>query len=621
MPNFDEPQELKLTEIFTKDNYIIPIYQRSYAWEKDQIEQLINDIYDSKSEEKYYLGSLIVDKQDSELFSVIDGQQRLTTLFLLLTYLMPTVVSKSLCFESREKSNRTIEVYRYQRSLDNDKSLYSTEIIQGRQIIEKIFKEKIKKIDKYKENFIKKLANIVIIRTPVPPKIDLNHYFEIMNTRGEQLEIHEIAKGRLLGVIKDDVIRKKAGIVWDACAQMDKYVQMNFDVDSRKNIFSDDWNKFLPQNAEELFAKLQLKNNESNNNDSQTTSERDNYNKFSLLDILKSPNQTRYAESENKDDSNEEQESFESIVSFPNFLLILNEAKVGETENDDSLDDKKFIKSLEKYWNDSNGDEANDKACDFIFTMLKMRYLFDSYIVKREYAKDYKVDGKWALKKLERYEYKPKNSKANYPNTYKDNIEQNLRHLQAGLRITYTSPKTMHWISLALRALFNNEKCDLLLILEKYSCNKVKNADYKNAQGFGIDRIVFTYLDYILVRDQNKNDSFKDFHFQFRNSIEHFYPQHPDKSQSFNEWDDEYLNNFGNLALVTVKANSKFSNSIPKSKVADNPNTIKQSPKLILMEKVLKENNNNWTENLALQHGNDMKRLLEKEIESKLPNN
>ncbi len=33
-----------------------------------------------------------------------------------------------------------------------------------------------------------------LIRVQVPAKIDLNHYFEIMNTRGEQLELHEIAK-------------------------------------------------------------------------------------------------------------------------------------------------------------------------------------------------------------------------------------------------------------------------------------------------------------------------------------------------------------------------------------------------------------------------------------------
>lgn len=57
-----------------------------------------------------------------------------------------------------------------------------------------------------KEEFISafksKLASITIIRTQVPKDVDLNHYFEIMNTRGEQLELHEIVKAKIIGAIK-----------------------------------------------------------------------------------------------------------------------------------------------------------------------------------------------------------------------------------------------------------------------------------------------------------------------------------------------------------------------------------------------------------------------------------
>lgn len=567
---------------------------------------MITDIYDSKDNEKYYLGSLIVDKQDTHLFSVIDGQQRLTTLFLLLSYVTPEYISTNLRFEARDKSNKTLDDYRYGK-IDEDKNSYSTEIVYGRTIIEKFFSVKDKLDPNYCKTFIKKLSNVVIIRTQVPEKIDLNHYFEIMNTRGEQLEIHEIAKGRLLSVIQGKENKEKAALIWDACSQMDKYVQMNFDTETRANIFSSDWNEFKPKNAKELFAEIKLDTQESEK-------------KFSLLSKLED---LEIVEKQDNVDE-EENERFESIISFPNFLLIVNEAltSISEStvESEDSLDDKKFISSLEKYWDNQNENEANKKASDFIFSMLKMRYLFDSYIVKREFAKDYKEEGKWALQKLERYEYlknkKYIQNKPNYTNTFKDDIEDNLRHLQSGFRITYTSPKTMHWISLAMNALFKDEKCDLLSVLEKYACNKVEEADYMNARGFGIDRIVFSYLDYILVRD-DKSGLFSNFHFQFRNSIEHFYPQHPDQNQSLKKWDDEYLNDFGNLALITVKANSKFSNSIPTAKVADNPNYILQSPKLMLMRELLRENKNIWTEEIAITHGNEMKELLRKEMNSK----
>ncbi|MGN0738781.1 MAG: DUF262 domain-containing protein [Treponema sp.] len=598
MSKFIDPEELKITEIFSENDYIIPIYQRSYAWEKDQIEQLMMDIYDSKDTEKYYLGSLIVDKEDNHLFSVIDGQQRLTTLFLLLTYLAPEFISTNLRFEARDKSNRTLDDYRYGR-ITEDKSSYSPEILHGRTIIEKFFSVKDELDAEYREVFKKKLANVVIIRTQVPEKIDLNHYFEIMNTRGEQLEIHEIAKERLLSVIKDKEKKEKAAIIWDACSQMDKYIQMNFDTENRSNIFNTEWNEFLPKNPDELFSLIKLSSQQSEK-------------KFSLLSKL----QDLEPADEEEDVEEEENERFESIISFPNFLLIVNEA-LGTSEDDDSLDDKKFISSLKKHWDNVNKDEADKTACHFIFSMLKMRYLFDSYIVKREYAKDYKEEGKWSLQKLQRYEYLKNNkNKPNYLNTFEDSLEENLRHLQAGLRITYTSPKTMHWISHALNKLSKNEQCNLLSVLEKYACDKVEDADYMNAKGFGIERIVFTYLDYILVKD-DKSGLFSDFYFQFRNSIEHFYPQNPDQTQSMKEWDRRYLDDFGNLALITVNANSKFSNSIPTAKVADNPNTIRQSPKLIIMSKLLRENKNLWPQDLAIKHGEEMRKLLTDEIQKK----
>lgn len=526
----------------------------------------------------------------------------MTTLFLLLSYLAPEYISTNLRFEARDKSNKTLDDFRYGRAGD-DKASYSPEILNGRTVIEKFFSIKDKLDPTYREVFIKKLSNVVIIRTQVPERINLNHYFEIMNTRGEQLEIHEIAKGRLLSVIKGNENKEKAAIIWDACSQMDKYVQMGFDTVTRANIFSADWNKFLPESAEKLFSSLKLDTQESEK-------------KFSLFSKL-----TDLKIVENDDDGEgEENERFESIISFPNFLLIVNEALGTFSETEDSLDDKRFISSLKKYWDHPNEDEADKKARTFIFSMLKMRYLFDSYIVKREYAKDYKEEGKWSLQKLERYEYvrnkKYTQNKPNYLNTFEDSVEDNLRHLQSGLRITYTSPKTMHWISRAMNALFEDEECDLLAVLEKYACDKVEEADYMNASGFGIDRIVFSFLDYILVRDDTSG-LFSEFHFQFRNSIEHFYPQHPDHSQSWEKWDEEYLNDFGNLALITVKANSKFSNSIPTAKVADNPNTILQSPKLILMRELLRENKNVWTQKLAIEHGKEMRNLLNKEMRAK----
>ena len=96
-----------------------------------------------------------------------------------------------------------------------------------------------KNIDK--SRFVRKLERVFLIQVQVPQNIDLNHYFEIMNTRGEQLELHEIAKAKLLEVLENDHDRTVAALIWEKCSDMNSYVQMNFDVSVRRSIFTENW--------------------------------------------------------------------------------------------------------------------------------------------------------------------------------------------------------------------------------------------------------------------------------------------------------------------------------------------------------------------------------------------
>ena len=67
------------------DDYVVPLYQRNFAWQEPQIQQLIQDIYDHchDNDTHYYIGSLVVIQRADGIYEVIDGQQRLTTLHLL----------------------------------------------------------------------------------------------------------------------------------------------------------------------------------------------------------------------------------------------------------------------------------------------------------------------------------------------------------------------------------------------------------------------------------------------------------------------------------------------------------------------------------------------------------
>lgn len=603
--NVVQPEAFSVLEIFDGTEYRVPIYQRNYAWTKDEIEQLLNDIndIDDSFNGKYYLGSLIVNQLGANYFEVIDGQQRLTTLFLLLSFLnIPSVNKRSLTFEAREKSNKTL--YEIDAIKDTVKEVdkepwYSEEIIDGYAVIKRYFNQMKEKDSSFITRFRKRLSSIIVIRTQVPKDIDLNHYFEIMNTRGEQLELHEIVKAKILSAIesedeKEDTRDKTiAAIIWDACAQMDNYVQMNFSPDIRQKLFGENWDTFDRKNYGEIrncFENMQ-------HTDAKT---------FRLIDKLDNP----VIDKGKKDDKLEESERFESIVSFPNFILLVNEAlNIGETDSDAGLDDKRFVKLLEdKYKN-------REAALGFIYALLKYRYLFDKYVIKREFAKDYKTEGRWALQRLEMYHDIKKNSnKPIYKGTYsteetEDSTNKTLRLLEACLRITYTSPKTMHWISRVISAADKNTDGNYLrAVLEKYCCKKVIEAEYEKSRGFAIDRIVFTFLDYLICRD---DAGFDNFQFQFRTSIEHFYPQHP-LNDDF--WDDEHLNSFGNLALITVSANSKFSNMLPSSKVDNFPDIIEQSPKLVYMRRLMESNGKKWEKDLVDQHNHQMMGILQKEI-------
>ena len=81
-------------------------------------------------------------------------------------------------------------------------------------------------------------------------------------------------------------------------------------------------------------------------------------------------------------------------------------------------------------------------------------------------------------------------------------------------------------------------------------------------QGTNVDAFIFNFYDFILWKE---SDGKKDFHFTYRTSVEHFYPQHPTGGEPLDP-KGKYLNSFGNLCLITTSMNSKFTNKLPMSK-------------------------------------------------------
>lgn len=82
-----ENYKYSIVDAFTECFYIIPDYQREYVWTDKEIQQLLDDINDDINDTsmEYFIGTILVSPtEDKKHFEVIDGQQRLTTFFLIL---------------------------------------------------------------------------------------------------------------------------------------------------------------------------------------------------------------------------------------------------------------------------------------------------------------------------------------------------------------------------------------------------------------------------------------------------------------------------------------------------------------------------------------------------------
>jgi len=626
--------------IFDTDiEYTIPLYQRAYAWEDKQLIQLIEDINDVAEGARYYIGSLIVSKQTGK-YEVVDGQQRLTSLYLLLNCL-GIKTKPTLTFACREKSNYTLKNIQ-EILLENRSKMDMDRIEHGILRGIKILSHELAKKDFDRTSFLKKLERVIVYRIEVPENTDLNRYFEIMNTRGEQLEQHDILKATLMSYL-NDTERELFARIWDACSDMTGYVQMHFASRNnvvREKIFGGGWNG-IPSNDWKKYTEI------AEETITQTQGNR-------IGDIVAKSFKVEDDEGYLEDNV---RVRFESIIDFPYFLLhtlrvyvSLNNITHEDPDNeivDKLLDDKKLLSAFERviaYGVSGNLKVADDKerfSQTFIVCLLRTRYLFDQYIIKREYAND-STDGEWSLKTIyvsgQQSKKKPyyKNTrlvKTGQRDTTNDWYTKNNIMIQSALRVSYTSPKVMHWITALLHWLSesdcghirNEEMLEYEAVAENIAIEAVKK-DFLSAcenevyaMGVNTPHIVFNYLDYLLWRaDRSGKKRYSDFIFEFRNSVEHWYPQNPSEG-TFAQWKDG-VDRFGNLCIIQRNVNSKFSNMSPEAKKSTFKDMIsKGSIKLRIMSELTKESQDiaasyYWREVAYEEHEKEMIDVLKAAI-------
>lgn len=86
-----ESKDLNIADIL-KDFYAVPDFQREYVWDRDNVETLLTDVWEEFTDEEgkivqgpeYFIGTIVVSRSDDVIYELIDGQQRMTTCFLVL---------------------------------------------------------------------------------------------------------------------------------------------------------------------------------------------------------------------------------------------------------------------------------------------------------------------------------------------------------------------------------------------------------------------------------------------------------------------------------------------------------------------------------------------------------
>lgn len=475
----EKPELYNIKELLNNENkYVIPIYQRNFEWGESEIRQLILDIYDysvDNYDKDYYIGTLIVyDRKNN--FEIIDGQQRLTTLCILLSLIKNEYEDRykkyitenynlNLTFDSRKNSTETLKTLFNKDKNYTEKYISENQnsITEGYIICKKVLSEILNKDNE--DKFFKYLfENVKILRVLVLEDTDLNHYFEIMNSRGEQLEKHEILKARLLEKLDNGNDKFIFNLIWEACSNMERYIQLGFKKDLWDIIFKNDLNSLISE--KELYSIDYKKNNLNIDKETKT-----------IEDIINLEN--NIYDGENDEENNEEQELFNSIVNFPNFLLHVLKIQVDNKNEDMPLDDKRLDKDktplddkrLLETFNIflENGDKEKIKSFikSFGYNLLKIKFLFDKYIIKRELKSD-----NWSLKQLKLSE----NKKSNYykytfsenDNNEKDDmgINKKILMLLSMFHVSYPTLVYKNWLNYVLKYLYNE--------------NNINAEDYKN---------------------------------------------------------------------------------------------------------------------------------------------
>ena len=262
-----QAKELPLYKVFSNDFvFKIPLYQRPYAWTTEEAEALFEDLLTALEEPKqeidnispYFLGSIVLIKSEHKPDAqVVDGQQRLTTLTILLSVLRElSSLEKAhqlTKYIYQEADGFEVKQNQYRVTLRDTDADFFQDYIQKPQGISQLrdinilkysescknirdnaflFRERLEKLDsdkllKFTQFVVTRCCLVIITTTDFDSAYRI---FSVMNNRGLDLSLADILKAEILGKISPEMQYKYAK-KWETTEE-------KLGVDSFKNLFS-----------------------------------------------------------------------------------------------------------------------------------------------------------------------------------------------------------------------------------------------------------------------------------------------------------------------------------------------------------------------------------------------
>lgn len=623
----------------------IPIYQRLYVWTEEQVKTLFEDLHTAYTANKdlYYIGGIITVENalKPNLFDLVDGQQRFTTLWLLSNELGRALLpftyngkNLRLQFSIRENVSEFFTSIGQISNKVNEASNDFSDLIQvgkARILI-------IQLIDKHLSNDSEKQAfsnfifeKVRMVKTTVPASNDLNKLFEALNNRGAQLEHHEILKARLLSFIESVSKRQKYAKLWQACSVMDNYIErvIALEIGSAQQIAAYYHNGFAIKDVLSLFDY------------------RDSNKELSLSDVIQKPEKYstitdtfRKELNHHPEATEDEFEPVRSILSFPQLLLHTLRIFLFEQEKKDiqRINEKELLEIFDKHFLKS--DFIDEKSViEFIETLFEVRYAFDRYVIKWVTVGDQKEEH--ILKDIYKQNQK-KRGQTYYLRRLKKEEFHGIALLQS---ILYHSQQntTQYWLTpflywmiderpsfndafLFLRHLdntllsSNTEEIPLpertIQSMEEYLKYKPApeaifgNSDNPIEDGTTFPHYWFYKIEFVLWYYRHKlgkAESWKNYKMTARNSIEHIGPQNPRAPED--KVCIEMLDTMGNLVLVTRSINSEYSDKafgVKKSMFLDK----KSKGSIDSLKSDLIYEEKYWNDRMAKKHFEKIEELL-----------